>query len=290
VLLYTLLTGEVPYERGSAVATAIAHRDDPIPDVRARRPDVPAAVATVVRRAMAKEPGERYPSAAAMRRAVLGAVGDQPVTATRVMAHPPSPASTRRRWPMVMALVVLAAVAAGIVAVALARRDDDGTPATTVPAATSLAPAPTTAAGPTAPPVTAPSVTEPPATVPPVTEPPVTAPPVTEPPVTEPPVTEPALGLPGELGELIPVLTGDPDALGERSEEVVIRLAEVFDGRGPTRREATELRDDVERWRDDGEVSPDAADLLIEVLGPLTEPGNGNGDGNGNGNGGGEDD
>ncbi|MBA3287511.1 MAG: serine/threonine protein kinase, partial [Acidimicrobiia bacterium] len=73
VLLFELLAGDPPFDAPTPVATAIAHRDAPVPDVRDRRPDVPDHVADVVARAMAKDPAARFPSADAMRAALAGA-------------------------------------------------------------------------------------------------------------------------------------------------------------------------------------------------------------------------
>jgi eukaryotic-like serine/threonine-protein kinase len=42
------------------VAVALKHVRDPLPDVRAQRPEVPAALAAVVERSTAKRPADRY--------------------------------------------------------------------------------------------------------------------------------------------------------------------------------------------------------------------------------------
>ena len=73
VLLFEMLAGGPPFDAGTPMATALAHRDAPVPDVRARRPDVPATVAETVRRAMAKDPAARFASAEQMRAALSGA-------------------------------------------------------------------------------------------------------------------------------------------------------------------------------------------------------------------------
>lgn len=67
--LYHLLTGKYLYEaRGSDLITAILH-DKPIP-VGKHRPDVPAGLATVIHRALAREPGNRFASVGIFRRAL----------------------------------------------------------------------------------------------------------------------------------------------------------------------------------------------------------------------------
>ena len=70
-LLYAQLTGDPPFTRGDAMAIAYAHRNEPVPPIASRRPDVPEDLAAVTMRALAKEPGDRYPTAAAMRTALL---------------------------------------------------------------------------------------------------------------------------------------------------------------------------------------------------------------------------
>jgi len=67
VMLYELAVGEKPF-RGdqAAVVAAIAH--GPPPDPCKRNPEVPPAVARVIRKAMARDPGDRYPSAGLLAR------------------------------------------------------------------------------------------------------------------------------------------------------------------------------------------------------------------------------
>jgi eukaryotic-like serine/threonine-protein kinase len=62
VLLYELLTGEVPYPAESLVQAAMRHVNDPVPSVRDARPDVPVAVDELVRTAMQKRPEDRFAS------------------------------------------------------------------------------------------------------------------------------------------------------------------------------------------------------------------------------------
>ena len=168
--MHALLRGAPPFELPDGAAPmAVAVRivtDDP-PDLRAA--GVPAALAAVVERAMAKEPAARYPSAAALRQA-LDALDEPPTTvsaatavidlrepaatAARSTAAPAAPAAPghRRRpwWP----IALVTAIALGVIAVAVgaATRDDDAPPAdpgTTVPATAAPTTVPTTTAPPT---------------------------------------------------------------------------------------------------------------------------------------------
>jgi tRNA A-37 threonylcarbamoyl transferase component Bud32 len=68
VVLYEMLTGEVPFHGETPVAVAMKHvREDP-PDAQLRRPGLSAATAAVLDRALAKDLGRRYPDAATMVR------------------------------------------------------------------------------------------------------------------------------------------------------------------------------------------------------------------------------
>ena len=72
IVLYEMLTGEVPYDAETQVGVAMKHVNEPMPDVYERRPDVSAAVAAVVDRAAAKHPEDRYDSIAEMVRDLEG--------------------------------------------------------------------------------------------------------------------------------------------------------------------------------------------------------------------------
>src|SRR5207237_2463789 len=62
VVLYELLTGEVPFRGENFVAVAMRHINDPVPSVRERRPDVSARLDAAIGRALAKDPRDRFPS------------------------------------------------------------------------------------------------------------------------------------------------------------------------------------------------------------------------------------
>jgi hypothetical protein len=72
-VLYQALTGSVPYPRDSEPAKIWAHMQEPPPSVIANHPDVPPQFEDVIRRAMAKNPDERYLSAGDLGRAALAA-------------------------------------------------------------------------------------------------------------------------------------------------------------------------------------------------------------------------
>src|ERR687892_2619877 len=68
VVLYEMLTGDVPFKAETQVGVAMRHVNEPMPDVQARRPEVSASVAAVVDRATTKDPRDRYGTVAEMVR------------------------------------------------------------------------------------------------------------------------------------------------------------------------------------------------------------------------------
>jgi serine/threonine-protein kinase len=120
VVAFELLTGRKPYPHEHFAAQARAHIEDPVPDAHEIDPSLPSAAADVLRRGMAKEPAERWPSAAAfveaLSAAVDGAPPSGPTEVTRPLGAPPPPAP-RNKWPVVAALVALLFAAIGLAAV-----------------------------------------------------------------------------------------------------------------------------------------------------------------------------
>lgn len=62
VVLYEMLTGRVPFNADTPVATALAHARQPVPSPRDYNPRIPPRVEQVILRALAKNPGERFRS------------------------------------------------------------------------------------------------------------------------------------------------------------------------------------------------------------------------------------
>ena len=60
ILLYEMLTGEVPFQADNLVGVAMKHVNEKMPDVQRKRPDVSAALAAVVERSTEKKPEKRY--------------------------------------------------------------------------------------------------------------------------------------------------------------------------------------------------------------------------------------
>jgi serine/threonine-protein kinase len=63
VMLYRLLTGQLPFSSDSTTALINAHVDLPIPDIRRVKANIPAVWQEVVAKAMAKDPNDRYATA-----------------------------------------------------------------------------------------------------------------------------------------------------------------------------------------------------------------------------------
>jgi serine/threonine-protein kinase len=86
-MLYELITGGPPFSGDTAVAVAYQHvREDPVPPSRVES-DVPASVDAIVLKAMAKNPANRYQTAADMRADIERALAGRPVEATPVLAE-----------------------------------------------------------------------------------------------------------------------------------------------------------------------------------------------------------
>ena len=72
IVLFEALSGDALYRREHETQTLKAIVEEPVPSLRARRPDVAPALDAICRMALAKDPADRYPSAAAMRDALAG--------------------------------------------------------------------------------------------------------------------------------------------------------------------------------------------------------------------------
>lgn len=70
VVLYQMLTGEVPFHSTTLQGLLFQHVYTPPPSARAKNPHVPEVLAQITARAMAKAPAERFQSAEAMARAL----------------------------------------------------------------------------------------------------------------------------------------------------------------------------------------------------------------------------
>ncbi len=144
VVLYEMLCGRPPFTGRNATTTAMARlTSEPVP-LRQMCSDVPAALERVVLRAMARQPEDRYSSAAELRSALIqvGFPGtDAPVPDATVardattrwpsrpegeprrapVAPPPPSRQARRSWIIPAVLVAVVAATLAVVGVLIAR-------------------------------------------------------------------------------------------------------------------------------------------------------------------------
>jgi YVTN family beta-propeller protein len=148
-VLFECLTGVVPFRRDSELAVLWAHVHDPPPRIADHRPDLPAALDDVIGRALAKTPGDRYPSCTALVATAQAALaGTAPAGLRHRLGHAvgrrtrhrrrPAPSRLTRRSSLVLTITaaVLSAVLL-VVAVLVAR--DEGAPAGPAPPAVAAA-------------------------------------------------------------------------------------------------------------------------------------------------------
>ncbi len=131
VILYEMLTGQVPFLGDSAVAIALKHLSEPPARPSSLRPAIHPALEAVVLRALAKDPAARYTSAeefvealedARSRIASGDGVGESTAAFAAVTAPaepeapppppPPGEERTQRRWPWIALALLLLALAA----------------------------------------------------------------------------------------------------------------------------------------------------------------------------------
>jgi eukaryotic-like serine/threonine-protein kinase len=63
IMLFQMLTGRLPFIASNPGALLIAHMNQPAPDPRDFRPDIPEDVADVIRKTLEKDPAQRYQTA-----------------------------------------------------------------------------------------------------------------------------------------------------------------------------------------------------------------------------------
>ena len=78
-VLLEMLTGQLPFAASSARESMQRRLDEPPPEIRALRPDVPEELSSVLKRAMQIDPAERYMSAGQMADALTNALDLLPI-------------------------------------------------------------------------------------------------------------------------------------------------------------------------------------------------------------------
>jgi serine/threonine-protein kinase len=140
IVIYEMLTGEVPFKGENQVAVAMKHVREDLPDVQVKRPEISAALAAVIDAATAKHVEDRYADDAeliadledvlAIETARAGSATGEVTSVLRTL-----PSSTRARVPfrirhrvsaVVPLVLVVAAVAGAIVWVLATHRAHRG--------------------------------------------------------------------------------------------------------------------------------------------------------------------
>jgi eukaryotic-like serine/threonine-protein kinase len=140
VVLFELLTGEVPFPGESFVAVAMQHVSEPPPSVLEVRPDVPVRVARAVDRALEKDPAERFPTMGAFAAelqaclAELDSSSDAEAEVTLVRRQPVARAPRRRLLPGGLVVLGLVLLAVALAALLLHRSSGHGTKGAANPA------------------------------------------------------------------------------------------------------------------------------------------------------------
>jgi tRNA A-37 threonylcarbamoyl transferase component Bud32 len=132
VVLYEMLTNEVPFPGENFVAVAMRHINEEPPSIRDKRPDVSPRLEAAVQRAMAKRPEDRFQTMADFCRELEDDLAEAQ-GATVVAPALPRRARARRRqsanpWPIVLALLTLIAIG-GVIAY-IATRDNGSSTST----------------------------------------------------------------------------------------------------------------------------------------------------------------
>jgi serine/threonine protein kinase len=134
IVLYQMLTGQVPFKGNTPHSTLYAVVNHPPPLPRQINPALPPAVEAVVLKAVAKRPEQRFQRGAQMTAALQAAVAGQPQPPATPAKPPQREARVRRRSPVVWIMAALAAVLVlmvGVLVLLLAGGGDKGTPVPT---------------------------------------------------------------------------------------------------------------------------------------------------------------
>jgi tetratricopeptide (TPR) repeat protein len=158
VILYEMLTGQVPYDADTPLAIVLKHLNEPLPLPRQISADVPPTVERIVLKALAKSPDDRYQSAGELADALEVAI-EQIASAVEVptkplepaveaaapapVAAPAAPKQKQGPWALigVAGLIVVALIAVAL----LVLPNLEGEPEPTTPATVAVSATPTSA-------------------------------------------------------------------------------------------------------------------------------------------------
>ena len=91
VILYEMLTGQVPYKAETPMAIVYKHINDPLPLPRDINPEIPEVVERVVLKALAKEPGDRYQSVGDLAKSLRDSVREAESSIKQVVSSDQAP-------------------------------------------------------------------------------------------------------------------------------------------------------------------------------------------------------
>ncbi len=94
--LFYLLTGLPPYPAETPALKLLAHREQPLPSLRAVRADAPVELAAVIERLLAKQPQDRYASAGEVAAVLLPFTQATETSAKQSATDAPPPGKWRR--------------------------------------------------------------------------------------------------------------------------------------------------------------------------------------------------
>jgi hypothetical protein len=90
IILYEMALGRAPYKAETPLAVVFKHVNDPLPLPRQGNPVLPEALEQVILKALAKQPQDRYATAADMVRALRAAIPEPADETTTVVAAAPA--------------------------------------------------------------------------------------------------------------------------------------------------------------------------------------------------------
>ena len=96
-LLFHALTGHTPYEGETPAQALIKHLQEPVPQLKNYRPDLPSVYQDIIDRAMAKDREARYPTAGALVADLEAAVSGRPLADAATWQAMAPPTLLRRR-------------------------------------------------------------------------------------------------------------------------------------------------------------------------------------------------
>jgi serine/threonine protein kinase len=154
IILYEMVTGDVPFNADTPVAVIFKHVSEPLPMPRSQRPDLPESAENVILKSLAKEPEQRWDTCVEMAQAFARAIAgqsanqeDEQMTAVGIQSDisdsspdvdthmlPSAPKKTTGgdgKWIFALITIVVVAIIALVASGALAPGEEESTPTAT---------------------------------------------------------------------------------------------------------------------------------------------------------------